>query len=193
MQLITRRSMAAAGATLAAGLAPRKPRAQQILTPQEPKVELYGIDHLERLPPAPLPSAGFADQDGKKVTLADFVGKGVVLNLWATWCAPCVAEMPALSELARSVAGAGIVVIPVSSDRGGVKVVQKFYATHEVKDLGIWTDAHGEAARAWGARGLPTTLLIDRQGRAVAKLEGGAEWATPSAISRVKDLLGTNG
>ncbi len=190
MQLIRRRTLAAMGVTLAAGLAPRKPRAQTVLTPQEPKVQLYGIDHLEMLQPAPLPPAGFADHDGRAVTLADFAGKGVVLNLWATWCAPCVAEMPALAQLAHALAGDGIVVVPVSSDRGGVKVVAKFYAGHDVTDLGIWTDSHGEAARAWGARGLPTTLLIDRRGRAVAKLEGGAEWATPEAIAKVRALVG---
>ncbi len=190
MQLITRRTLTAVGATLAAGLAPRKPHAQTILTPAEPKVELYGIDHLEMLPqPAAPAAAEFADASGKPVTLADFAGKGVVLNMWATWCTPCVAEMPALDQLAPMLAGSNIVVVPISSDRGGTKVVAKFYAAHAVKNLGIWTDAHGAAARAWGARGLPTTLIIDRQGRALARLEGGAEWATPEAVARIKALI----
>jgi thiol-disulfide isomerase/thioredoxin len=191
MQLITRRTLAAAAVTLAAGLAPRKPHAQTILTPQEPKVELYGIDHLEPLqPPAPPAATSFSDRDGKPVTLADFAGKGVVLNMWATWCTPCVAEMPALDQLATALAASNIVVVPISSDRGGTKVVEKFYAAHDVKNLGIWTDAHGVAARAWGARGLPTTLIIDRQGRALARLEGGAEWATQEAIQKIKALIG---
>jgi thiol-disulfide isomerase/thioredoxin len=192
MQLLTRRTWLAASATLAAATFPRKPQAQTILTPQaEHAAPLMGMDHLVPTnPPVPPASAGFTDADGKPVTLADFMGKGVVLNLWATWCVPCVAEMPSLDALAGHLAGDDIIVIPLSSDRGGKAVVQKFYTARQVAHLGIWLDTHGAAARALGARGLPTTLLIDRQGRERGRLEGGADWASAAALETIRKLVG---
>jgi hypothetical protein len=96
--------------------------------------------------------------------------------------------MPALDTLAAKLGDSAIVVLPVSSDRGGAKVVQRFYAAHNIAHLGLWLDPHGEAAQGWGARGLPTTLIIDRQGRARAKLEGGAEWASDAALAAIRKL-----
>ncbi len=192
MQLITRRTVLAAGATLAAAASPRKPRAQVIHTLQpEHKVALLGIDSLVPTdPPAPPAAERFTDAEGKPATLADFAGQGVVLNLWATWCAPCVAEMPALDTLSQRLAGTGIVIVPLSSDRGGAQTVQAFYAARQVRHLGIWLDPHGVAASGWGARGLPTTLLIGRDGAERGRLEGGADWASDAAFAKIKALLG---
>jgi thiol-disulfide isomerase/thioredoxin len=191
MALITRRGLAAiAGANLAMLPMARKPSAQVILQPKpEAAPQLEGMDALVMLDqPLTLAPGSFTDADGKPVSLADFAGKGVVLNMWATWCAPCVAEMPALDTLAAKLGDSAIVVLPVSSDRGGAKVVQRFYAAHNIAHLGLWLDPHGEAAQGWGARGLPTTLIIDRQGRARAKLEGGAEWASDAALAAIRKL-----
>ena len=194
MNLIGRRTLIATGlaggATLAAASAPRKLAAQTILTPQpDPEVELRGFDaFMPTDPPAPPAPQSFTDAEGAAVSLADFKGKGVVLNLWATWCVPCVAEMPALDAMAAKLAGEGIVVVPLSSDRGGAAAVRKFYAAHQIAHLGIWLDHLGLAARGLGARGLPTTLIIDREGRERGRLEGGIAWATEEALAKIRAL-----
>jgi thiol-disulfide isomerase/thioredoxin len=141
-------------------------------------------------PPVPPADATFFDADGGAHRLADFPGKGLVLNLWATWCAPCVAEMPALQKLAREITAQGILVLPLSSDRGGAKVVREFYAAHGIDALPIWLDPKGDAARAWGARGLPTTLIIDREGREVGRLEGAVDWAAAATVFALPRLVG---
>ncbi len=192
MDLLIRRTfmrVGMAGTLAAVGMA-RKPQAQTILTPKEPVVRLMGMEAMKPTePPAPPAPQDFTDADGKPVTLADFKGKGVILNLWATWCVPCVAEMPALDAMSKRLAAEGIVVVPISSDRGGAAVVRKFYASHDIAHLGIWLDPRGVAARGWGARGLPTTLIIDREGREKARLEGGAEWASDEAITAIRALI----
>ncbi len=189
MSLITRRTVLAASTTLAMAGIVRKPSAQTIATLTQPGVHLVGIDKIVPTEPPVVPSmAAFTDADGKPVNLAEFVGKGVVLNLWATWCAPCVAEMPALDAASARLAAQGVVVVPLSSDRGGKPVVEKFYAARGVHNLGIWLDTHGMAARSLGARGLPTTLIIDRRGRERGRLEGGAEWASDAAIAEIVRL-----
>ncbi len=122
--------------------------------------------------------------------IADFAGTGLVINLWATWCVPCVAELPALAALAARVQPAGILVIPASSDRGGAPVVVTYYRKHGIEGLPVWLDPKGAAARAWGARGIPTTLIVDRQGRERGRLEGAVDWASEAAVAAVRRLVG---
>jgi thiol-disulfide isomerase/thioredoxin len=141
-------------------------------------------------PPAPLPAFGFTDALGAPHTIAEFAGKGVVLNLWATWCAPCVAELPSLVALAGRLAPEGIVVLPLSTDRGGARVVREFYDSHGINGLGVWLDPKGAGAEALGAHGLPTTLVLDRQGRERGRLEGGADWGSDAAVERIRALVG---
>ena len=130
------------------------------------------------------------DAEGATHDLTAFAGKGLVINMWATWCTPCVAEMPALQVLARKAAAAGILVLPLSSDRGGADVVRKFYASHAITGLPLWLDPKGAAASAWGARGLPTTYIIDRQGRERGRLEGAIDWAADDTLRAITALVG---
>ena len=198
MHPTTRRAtLAAAGAlaagTLAAVTLLRKPEGPEIHTPvaTDDSVKLQAMSvMIPTDPPAPPPAVAFDDVDGVAHRLADFAGKGLVVNLWATWCVPCVAEMPALQDLARKIAAQAILVLPLSSDRGGAAVVRKFYAAHGIDALPIWLDPKGEAARSFGARGLPTTLIIDRQGREVGRLEGAVDWATAAALTEIPRLVG---
>jgi thiol-disulfide isomerase/thioredoxin len=196
MQITTRRALLYAAATLAAGTVAaaalwRKP-APHVFTPVAAEtVPLRLLPDLTppEAPAAPAP-ATFRDGAGGAHSLAEFRGKGLVVNLWATWCVPCVAEMPALQTLAKAVAAARIEVLPLSSDRGGAETVRKFYAAHGIHALDVWLDPKGEAARAWGARGLPTTLIIDRQGREMARLEGPYDWASEATIDTLRRLVG---
>jgi thiol-disulfide isomerase/thioredoxin len=168
----------AAGGTLLAAL----PARQGLTAP-------HGLQRL-READATLPAITFTDAEGKAHSPADFAGKGLVINLWATWCPPCVAEMPALDRTAAALAADDILVLPVSSDRGGLNTVQGFYERTGIRHLRIWLDPRGAAARALGARGLPTTVIVDRQGREKARVEGDAAWDAPEFLAAIRRLVG---
>ena len=179
---LKRRAVLAASLTLPVALAPRKPRAA---TP--------GLADLSRLQPtdgAAVPELRFSTPDGTVRTLADYAGQGIVLNLWATWCVPCVAEMPALDALARLVAGDGVAVLALSSDRGGAPPVERFYRDKNIQTLPVLLDPRGDAARALGARGIPTTLLIDRAGKERGRLEGAADWSSAEFVEAIRRMAG---
>jgi thiol-disulfide isomerase/thioredoxin len=199
MQKTTRRGIVAGAGVLAVGTVAaaallRKPAPQiatPVVAPGTGSVVLHDIAGMNIAnPPAPPPPAGFTDAEGVAHTLADFAGKGLVVNLWATWCAPCVAEMPALQGLAEAVAKDGILVLPLSSDFGGAAAVRKFYAAHQITALKIWLDPKGAVGQAWGARGLPTTLIIDRHGREQGRLEGAVDWTRPATLAAIRRLVG---
>ena len=184
MQSVTRRSILTGG-TLAAALAPGKPRAA--VRPGLPG-GLAGLHVLT--PPRPLPPLRFRDAAGLVHTLAEYHGRGVVLNLWATWCAPCVLELPSLARLARALAGSRITVLAISADLGGAKVVERFYAAHRITDLPVLLDPEGVILHALGARGLPTTYLITPAGREAGWIEGAQGWAAAASVARVRALIG---
>jgi len=140
--------------------------------------------------PKPLPEFSFTDAEGKPHSIADFAGKGVLINLWATWCPPCVAEMPALDRAQAALAAEGIVILPLSSDRGGKVMVEPFYREKGIRHLGLWLDPRGAASRALGARGLPTTVLVDREGRERARVEGDQPWDSPEMLAEIRRLAG---
>jgi thiol-disulfide isomerase/thioredoxin len=185
MQTLTRRGVLTAG-TLAAALAPRKPRAA--LPGSGDPAGLPGLRLLR--PPQPPPAIRFADAAGAFHTLPAYRGKGVVLNLWATWCPPCVRELPSLAAMARRLAPAGIVVLPLSADLGGTAVVQRYFQAHGITGLPVLLDPDGSAMHALGARGVPTTYLIDPAGKEVGWVEGAQDWSAPASLARVKALIG---
>jgi len=198
MKVTTRRvviagaAAAAAGGTLAAAALWRKPPPAvftQSAAGSAPGLAPFST-FVPRETPAPPAPAIFFNGEGVERRITDFPRQGLVLNLWATWCVPCVAEMPALQAMARALADDKIAVLPLSSDRGGAPTVRKFYEQHDISALGVWLDPKGEAARAWGARGLPTTLIVDRHGREVARLEGAIDWASADALARIRTLVG---
>jgi len=179
-------SLSAAGATLTTLLPARQGIAKG--APAIPVAE--GLGKLSRSSPKPLPDFIFTDSEGNEKTVADFAGHPLLINLWATWCPPCVAEMPALDRTQAALAGAGWKVLALSSDRAGKPQVEAFFARTEVKNLGIWLDPRGAAARALGARGLPTSIIVNREGQEVARLEGAAEWDEPAMLAALRALAG---
>ena len=122
------------------------------------------------------PTAPFADADGQDVTLADFEGKPLLLNIWATWCAPCKAEMPTLDALAK-LEKDRMAVIAVSQDLEGRAPVLAFFKKTKVKNLVPYTDADNAILAAFNnAIALPTTILYDSAGKEVWRIAGGVEW-----------------
>ncbi|MCC6470613.1 MAG: TlpA family protein disulfide reductase [Alphaproteobacteria bacterium] len=140
-------------------------------------------------PPKPLPPMAITDLDGKEVGLDAFKGRVVVVNLWATWCVPCIKEMPSLERLTAKVKDRPVAVMSISQDRGGAKQVARFLEKQGLKTLPIYLDPKGTALRAIGGRGLPTTVIIDREGREVGRLEGDAEWDGPNALALIEHVL----
>lgn len=138
----------------------------------------------------PLQTA-FTDAEGAAMTVADLSGKVVVMNFWATWCPPCRAEMPSIDRLAGELAGDDVAVVTVSTDRGDRAKIDKFFEEIEVQNLTVYRDQNSDLAREAGALGLPITLIIDRDGREVARLIGDAEWDSDEAktiVRRVAEL-----
>lgn len=121
------------------------------------------------------PDLAFTAPDGKTVTLADFRGKPLVLNLWATWCAPCIAEMPTLDALAAREHGR-IKVLTVSQDLAGAEKVTPFFAAHDFKHLEPYLDTETALSLGLGAQTLPTTVIYDAAGKEVARVSGGMSW-----------------
>ena len=139
--------------------------------------------------PRPISEIAFATGDGESGSLADYRGKVVLVNIWATWCPPCREEMPTLDRLQAELGGPDFLVMPLSIDTGGVEVVQKFYDEIGISQLGIYLDESMQAMRELGAVGLPTTLLIDREGREIGRLVGPAEWDAPEMIEFLRQAI----
>jgi thiol-disulfide isomerase/thioredoxin len=144
--------------------------------------------------PRPVPSLSFEDGSGAKKSLADFRGKVVLFNLWATWCVPCRQEMPALDRLQARFGGADFEVVAVSIDIRDPNKPKKFLAEIGVKALPFWIDPSGkifQELRSVGrAVGMPTTLLLDRSGCEIGYLPGPAEWDSPDAEALIAAALG---
>jgi thiol-disulfide isomerase/thioredoxin len=139
-------------------------------------------------PPQPAPEVGFTDIDGNRLSFADFKGKPAVVNLWATWCQPCLREMPSLDRLQASLDGK-LTVAAVSEDRGGANLVAPFVAAMKLPNLKIYVDQKADVGHAFDVRGLPTSIVIDAQGRVVGKVEGPAEWDSAKMQALLQPLL----
>ncbi|MBU0726708.1 MAG: TlpA family protein disulfide reductase [Alphaproteobacteria bacterium] len=133
--------------------------------------------------PQPLPTISFADEHGNALTLDRWHGKVVLLNLWATWCAPCRHEMPTLDRLQAKLGSDRFEVVTLSIDRAGVGVVRRFFDEIGIRHLGIFIDDTMKASRELRVYGLPRTLLIGLDGRELGRLIGPAEWDTPEMVA----------
>lgn len=141
--------------------------------------------------PAPkaLASAPYTHADGGNTTLSEHKGKVILLNFWATWCAPCRKEMPMLAALQDSFGGADFEVITLATGRNDPAAMARFFDEIGVKNLPLHTDANSAVAREMGVLGLPATMLISHDGVEVARLLGDADWASDSAKNIIKALI----
>jgi thiol-disulfide isomerase/thioredoxin len=134
-----------------------------------------------RKQPEALPPIKFQDAEGKERTLADWRGKVVLLNLWATWCLPCRKEMPSLDRLQKELGSDKFEVVALGVDRKGLDASKKFLDETKVERLGLYVDASARATSVLRVVGLPATLLLDAQGREIGRLLGPAEWDSEDA------------
>lgn len=125
----------------------------------------------------------FTSEDGGDLTLADFNGQYVLLNFWATWCAPCRKEMPALSALQTELGNENFQVVTVATGRNPRPAMEAFFKEISVNNLPLHTDARQAFSRSMGVLGLPVTLIIDPEGNEIARLQGDADWHSESAVA----------
>ncbi len=149
-----------------------------------------GLPNLAWLdPPREVPVVEYLVDGGATQTLDAFHGKVVVLNFWATWCPPCIAEMPSLDDLAISHGGEHLAVVTMAMDRASEDKIVEFYEGIGSRHLGIYRDPDMILARALRVFGLPTTLLIDHEGNIVAQLVGEADWSSQAALADILPLI----
>ncbi len=139
--------------------------------------------------PKPLPEIRFQDETGRALTLADFKGRVVLLNVWATWCTPCREEMPALDRLQAKLGGPGFEVVTLSIDREGIAAVKRFFSDVGVRALKLYNDPSGDAANKLGTIGIPTTILVDRSGREIGRRVGPAQWDGAAAVDYIRTRI----
>ena len=136
--------------------------------------------------PRRLPAAAFFDAKGQRLSIASFNGRYVLLNLWATWCGPCVRELPALAKLQQAVPTLSIVA--VSEGRENAADTARFLKSHGAGSLHVYTDPDHAFLAALGVVGLPLSVLMDGKGMEQAKAEGPAEWDDADAIAYMRTL-----
>jgi len=137
--------------------------------------------------PRPVPAVGFARADGKRSTPASFAHHYVLLNLWATWCAPCVRELPQLSALQSALPG--LEVVPVNVGRDNAAQTAAFMKAHGAAKLAVYVDSDAALIRAFNVPGLPVSVLVDPRGREIARALGPCDWAAPAAIDYLRRLI----
>ena len=135
------------------------------------------------------PDFPFTGPDGKDMTLQDFAGKPVLVNLWATWCAPCVAEMPTLDAVAKAYAPKGLAVLIISQDSQGESAVKPFLAKHSLPHLKSFIDPENQFGFHYATGMLPTTVLYDREGKEMLRVVGAMDWNSKEARGLIEAAL----
>jgi thiol-disulfide isomerase/thioredoxin len=139
--------------------------------------------------PKPPVEAVFADAEGRERRLTDWPGKVVFVNFWATWCPPCLKEMPSIDRLAAAMEGPDFEVVAISTDRGDVAKPRDWLAANGIARLELYHDGRFRTAQAAGLLGQPTTLILDREGREIARFTGDAEWDSPDALAILRAIV----
>jgi thiol-disulfide isomerase/thioredoxin len=185
----------AACAIAALGWVAIKDPAQVIPAGLENRAELEGLrdGDMKKLQfhaePKAVPAIAFDTADGGKATLADYAGKVVVVNFWATWCAPCRKEMPMLDALQDQMGGDDFEVVTIATGRNAPQAMKAFFDEIGVKHLPLHRDPNSALARGMGVLGLPVTLIMSPEGVEVARLTGDADWSSDSAKAILRAMI----
>ena len=136
--------------------------------------------------PVPAPGFSLSGLDGRAHALADYAGRVVIVNFWASWCPPCRAEMPSLNRASAALQGKGVTMLAINAgeDRAAVAA---FVGDHPIA-FPVLLDSDGEAGTRWAVKGLPTTFVIDRAGRIVYRVIGDREWDDPGLLEQILNL-----
>ncbi len=140
--------------------------------------------------PVPPPKFHFTDPKGRRLTLADYKGTGLIVNFWATWCPPCRAELPTLLALNQKLHGTGIRVLLISVDSYGLDVVRPYFQRHHITGVPMLTDSNSSALIAFDTSGIPFTAVVNRDGLVAATLEGAGDWNTKTTLAAIKKIMG---
>lgn len=138
--------------------------------------------------PVTPPELIFQDENGKSITLDAFKGHVLVVNLWATWCGPCKAELPTFAALAPKLRSFGGRILPISIDQGGVDAVKTYFAQENIQNLPVLVDPSGDDLTLMQSQGIPVTMLVGPDGKAVAQLEGAADWNNQNVVNFLHKL-----
>ncbi|MBF9034821.1 redoxin family protein [Rhodobacterales bacterium HKCCE2091] len=171
---------------LAAALSANAALAEAVEPPREGDMRAMVLAEA----PGPVPATAFTDFDGAEHSLADYAGRYVLLNFWATWCQPCREEMPALDALERELGGEDFAVVTIATGRNPEPAVTRFFEEEALVALPKFIDPTQALAREMGVFGLPVTILIDPEGREVGRMTGGADWTSPEARAFLAAYLG---
>jgi thiol-disulfide isomerase/thioredoxin len=136
----------------------------------------------------PAPAVRFADARGARHTLQEYRGRYVLLNMWATWCVPCVLELPALARLKAAVPSVTVLAVDLTGRKETPAKADAFLRSHNAASLGANVDTESMFMRKFVAAVMPTTVLIDPEGRVIARAEGPAEWASPASVAYFQSL-----
>ena len=167
--------------------APPQPQANQTVaaTPSAPEQPAQLLDRSQAGKAAP--TASFLKPDGSKVRLADFRGKPLLLNLWATWCVPCITEMPQLDTLAGQHKDLQVLTVSQDSGEDGMKKAQGFFAQKKFASIKLFLDPEGALMDAFSTASLPTTVLFDKDGKEVWRVMGPEDWTGKRAQGLVAE------
>ncbi|WP_210529413.1 TlpA disulfide reductase family protein [Rubellimicrobium arenae] len=169
------------GALLAANAAP----AQDLAALQDGDMRKLALLEV----PAEVSSAPFEGDGGAEMTLQDLKGEVVVVNFWATWCAPCREEMPTLAKLQEELGDEGVRVATIATGRNDPLEQQTFMEEAGAANLPLWRDPNQSLAREMGVLGLPITVILDREGQEIARLQGEADWSSESALAILRAIV----
>ena len=145
---------------------------------------------LDTHSPRALTDFTFSDGSRHNLTLDHFRGTLILVNVWATWCAPCKEEMASLNHLALLFANKNIKIVPISIDVSGALTVRSFYERLGLNNLSIYVDPSKNVMDALGITGIPTTMLIGRDGREIGRMVGPAQWDAPESLKRITEIAG---